>query len=129
MVIAIDALDECDPDDDVRTIMQLLPQLRQALVLRIFLTSRPELAIRLEFSEMCDDHQQGYVLHEISEEVVTRDIDLFLNHRLLRIRKTQSLPDDWPGTANIAALVTLSVPLFTFTRTSIPNARRSSLDP
>lgn len=47
MVIVIDALDECDPDDDIRVVLQLLPQVRQALGLRIFLTSRPELPIRL----------------------------------------------------------------------------------
>lgn len=54
VVIVIDALDECEQDDDIRSILQVLPQLRQlnTLSLRVFLTSRPELPIRLGFSEM-----------------------------------------------------------------------------
>ncbi|KAJ5370787.1 uncharacterized protein N7496_006879 [Penicillium cataractarum] len=116
-VIVIDALDECDPDDDIQVILQLLPQLREALSLRIFLTSRPELPIRLGFSEMSDDAYQNLVLHQIPETVIAHDITLFLDHRLLKIRKNQSLPNDWPGSTNIQALVALSVPLFIFIAT------------
>ncbi|CEO59702.1 hypothetical protein PMG11_04369 [Penicillium brasilianum] len=55
-VIVIDALDECDHDQDIRTIIRLLPILQRAKVirLRIFLTSRPELPINLGFSDIAD---------------------------------------------------------------------------
>ncbi|CAG8909317.1 unnamed protein product, partial [Penicillium egyptiacum] len=119
VVIVIDALDECEQDDDIRTILQLLPQLQQsnALSLRIFLTSRPELPIRLGFSEMANDDYRDLALHQIPEAVTAHDISLFFNHRLENVRKIQSLPIDWPGVMDLQALVTLSVPLFIFAAT------------
>ncbi|KAL2198614.1 hypothetical protein P885DRAFT_67778 [Corynascus similis CBS 632.67] len=49
IVIVIDALDECDKDEDVKTIIALLAQANEvrSVRLRIFITSRPELPIRL----------------------------------------------------------------------------------
>ncbi|KAB8227880.1 uncharacterized protein BDW43DRAFT_323428 [Aspergillus alliaceus] len=43
MVIVIDALDECDQEDDVRVILRLLPRVQKSssLQLRFLLTSRP----------------------------------------------------------------------------------------
>ncbi|KAJ5894617.1 NACHT and WD40 domain protein [Penicillium taxi] len=117
MVLVIDALDECDPDDNVEVILQLLPQLRQAVNVRIFLTSRPELPIRLGFREMSDHDYQNITLHQISESLISRDISLYFNHRLLKTRKIQELSNDWPGLANIQVLVALSVPLFIFAAT------------
>jgi hypothetical protein len=119
VVIVIDALDECEVDNDVRIILNLLPRLRglRGLHLRIFLTSRPELPIRLGFSEIRNKDYQDLVLHEIPEAVTAHDISLFLNWRLSSIRKERSLPIDWPRAADIQALVTLSVPLFIFAAT------------
>ncbi|KAK4107441.1 hypothetical protein N656DRAFT_720057, partial [Canariomyces notabilis] len=50
-LIVVDALDECDGDNDVKTIISLLVQAKtlSSVRLRIFITSRPELPIRLEF--------------------------------------------------------------------------------
>lgn len=119
VVIVIDALDECEQDDDIRAILQLLPHLQHsnALGLRIFLTSRPELPIRLGFSEMKNDDYRDLALHQIPEAVTTHDISLFLNHRLEQIRKIQPLPIDWPGDRDLQALIALSVPLFIFAAT------------
>ncbi|KAJ5768761.1 NACHT and WD40 domain protein [Penicillium odoratum] len=117
LVIVIDALDECDQDDDIQVLLQLLPKLQQAVSLRVFLTSRPELPIRLGFSEMSEQAHQDFALHQIPKEMITHDISLFLNHRLVKIRKIQGLSKDWPGSHNIHALVALSVPLFIFIAT------------
>lgn len=118
-VVVIDALDECDVDSDIRLILQLLPRLRElsAVNLRAFLTSRPDLPIRLGFSEIRNQVYQDLVLHEIPEAVTAHDISLFLNARLSQIREERSLPTDWPGSMNIRALVRLSVPLFIFAAT------------
>lgn len=118
-MIVIDALDECEVDNDVRVILQLLPRLSQlrAMHLRIFLTSRPDLPIRLGFSEIRNQDYQDLVLHEIPEAVTAYDISLFLNWRLSKIRKERSLPANWPGGRDIQTLVTLSVPLFIFAAT------------
>lgn len=119
VVIVIDGLDECEQDDDTRAILQLLPQLQQsnALSLRIFLTSRPELPIRLGFSEMTNHVYRDLALHELPEAVTVHDISLFLSHRLSQIRKIQSIPISWPTAIDLQALVTLSTPLFIFAAT------------
>ena len=47
-VLVIDALDECEDENNVRIIIALLAEARllQTVRLRVFLTSRPEFAIR-----------------------------------------------------------------------------------
>lgn len=119
VVIVIDALDECERDEDVRIILQLLPQLRNANTVRprIFLTSRPELPIRLGFSKIASREHEDLILHEIPEPVIEHDISLFLEHRLSAIRAERSLPVGWPGDTDVHNLVGLSVPLFIFAAT------------
>jgi hypothetical protein len=114
VVIVIDALDECELDNDIRTIIQLLPQLRESktLRLRVFLTSRPELPIRLGFSKIAIHDYQSLTLHEISETSTEYDITLFLQNRFAQLRENRGLPMDWPADDTIRTLVTMSVPLF-----------------
>lgn len=117
--IVIDALDECEHDNDIRVILHSLPRLRQetSIRLRVFLTSRPELPIRLGFSRLESLVYRDVALHDIPEEVTEHDISLFLNYRLSEIRMDRSLPPNWPGETDTQALVTLSVPLFIFAAT------------
>jgi hypothetical protein len=112
--IVIDALDECEHDQDVRNIIRLLPLLQKtkAVRLRIFLTSRPEIPIRLGFSEIADHEYQDLVLHEIPEAVTEHDIQLFLQDRFAKIKHDSNTSTDWPGDSIIRGLVTMSVPLF-----------------
>jgi hypothetical protein len=123
MVIVIDALDECEHEDDIQVILRLLPQVQKSnsVRLRFLLTSRPELPLRLGFKGIADDHQD-FTLHEIPKPIIERDISLFLERRLSEIREKSSrrgceLSLDWPGRDNVAALVTMSVPLFIFAAT------------
>jgi nucleoside phosphorylase len=113
-VIVIDALDECEHDQDVRNIIRLLPLLQKAksVRLRIFLTSRPELPISLGFSEIADHEYQDLALHEIPEELTERDIRLFLQNRFAKTKHDRNISQDWPGNDVIQKLVTMSVPLF-----------------
>ncbi|OQD86922.1 hypothetical protein PENSOL_c082G07194 [Penicillium solitum] len=113
-VIVIDALDECEHDQDIRNILRLLPLLQKAKTvrLRIFLTSRPELPIRLGFSDIANHEYQDLALHDISEEVTKHDIHLFLKDRFTKIRLERDVPQNWPSDDVIQQLVTMSVPLF-----------------
>ncbi|KAG7424573.1 hypothetical protein Forpi1262_v014573 [Fusarium oxysporum f. sp. raphani] len=53
VVMVIDALDECDQEADIRLLINIFSQAKTARPqLRVFLTSRPELPIRLGFSEV-----------------------------------------------------------------------------
>lgn len=114
MVLVIDALDECDRVNDIRVILQLLPELQESTTIRfrILLTSRPELPIRLGFENMRDNDHQDMVLQTIPMPVIEHDITLFLKHRFSEIRKDHSLPLDWPGESIIQTLVAMAVPLF-----------------
>ncbi|KAJ6031516.1 hypothetical protein N7540_002248 [Penicillium herquei] len=128
--IVIDALDECDTDHDIRVILQLLPQLQLSTIrLRIFLTSRPELPIRIGFSKMKNHQYQDLALHEIPEEVTAHDISLFLRDRFWKIQDEKlHIPIDWPGEDAIRTLVQMSVPLF-ISAATVCRYVESKLDP
>jgi hypothetical protein len=120
LIIVIDALDECERDEDIRAILRLLSRTRRAkpVSLRVFVTSRPELPIRLGFKQMPDETYQDLVLHNVSRRTIEYDITLFLEHELAEIREQRSLSADWPSRDQIQALVKLAVPLFIFAATA-----------
>ena len=119
LVIVVDALDECEREEDIRTVLHLLSQSKDitSVPLRIFVTSRPELPIRLGFKRMSGGTYQDLVLHEIPKATIEHDISTFLKHELMRIRVERFLPLDWPGEKNIQALVKMAIPLFIFAAT------------
>lgn len=118
IVIVIDALDECEQKDDIRAILQLLPQVQESntIRLRIFLTSRPELPIRLGFKQ--SNTHQDLVLHELPRPVIEHDIRLYLEDELSKLRDERSLSSNWPGNGAIEKLVRMAVPLFIFAATA-----------
>ncbi|KAI1593030.1 WD40 repeat [Pyrenophora tritici-repentis] len=118
-VVVIDALDECEREADIRAILQLLAQAKDVrpVPLRIVVTSRPELHIRLGFREMQNSTYQDLVLHEVPRITIEHDIRLFLEHELGVIQKERKLASDWPAKQQIIALVELAVPLFIYAAT------------
>ncbi|KAK4215173.1 WD40-repeat-containing domain protein [Rhypophila decipiens] len=121
IVIVIDALDGCDGEKDVKTIISLLAQANmvRSVRLRVFITSRPELPIRLGFKDIQGKYQ-GIALLQIPEPVVEQDISTFLGYELARIRNEYNgqappyskLPLGWPGQDVIRTLAQMAVPLF-----------------
>jgi hypothetical protein len=118
-IVVIDALDECEQEQDIRAILQLLARTKdiRPMPLRIVVTSRPELHIRLGFKEMPNGTYQDLVLHEVPRSTIEHDIQLFLEHELSSIRKARMLSPDWPAVHQIQALVELAVPLFIYAAT------------
>jgi hypothetical protein len=118
-VVVIDALDECEREEDIRAILQLLARTKniQPVPLRIVVTSRPELHIRLGFKEMPNGTYQDLVLHQVPRSTIEHDIRLFLEHELGVIQKERMLSSDWPAENQILALVELAVPLFIYAAT------------
>ena len=123
-VMVIDALDECECEDNIQLILRLLPQLRESssVHLRIFLTSRPDLPIRLGFGQLEDNKHQDLVLHEIPRPIIEHDIYVFLKTKFSKTKqdysvKGRQLPPDWPGDDNLRTLVAMAVPLFIFAAT------------
>ncbi|KAJ4319208.1 hypothetical protein N0V84_006490 [Fusarium piperis] len=126
LAIVVDGLDECDGDDDIQRLITLLCDLKDIknLRVRVLLTSRPELPIRLGFHDV-RDHYRNLVLHEISDATAEHDIEVFLRLKLDQIRRNYNrsisrdrhLPKDWPGPRDTATLVRMAVPLFIFATT------------
>lgn len=123
IVLVIDALDECERTEDIRTILQLLAQMENtpSLRLRIFVTSRPELPVQLGFQTMNENLHQDVKLEIVQAATIADDIVTYLEHRFAQMKEEISLrrpydlvPNDWPGDANIQALVDLAGPLFIF---------------
>jgi hypothetical protein len=93
--------------------------------MRIFITSRPELPIRLGFKNIRGRYQD-VALHQIPKPVIEHDISTFLRSELARIRDDYNeshdfdnleLQSDWPGEKDIRILVYMAVPLFIFAAT------------
>jgi hypothetical protein len=125
VVMVIDALDECDQEADIRLLINIFAQAKIVRPdLRAFVTSRPELPIRLGFSKVQGSYQD-LVLHKIPAEIVEHDIVVFLNDEFKKIRcdfnmtvgDERKLPSDWPGHPTIQSLAQMAIPLFIFAAT------------
>jgi len=94
LLIVIDALDECERDSDIRVILQLLSRARdlKLVSLRVFVTSRPELHIRLGFKKLPDGTFEDLILHEVAKQTIQHDIRVYIGTELTRIREERSLP-------------------------------------
>lgn len=88
LTLVIDALDECDREGDVRTILSQLARTRELSIirLRVFLTSRPELLIHLGFINIGAETYRDVVLHDIPPFVIHHDIFVYLDGEFKRIR-------------------------------------------
>ncbi|EJT69083.1 hypothetical protein GGTG_13351 [Gaeumannomyces tritici R3-111a-1] len=126
LAVVVDALDECDGKEDVRALINLFSRAKEITLfrLRFFVTSRPELPIRLGFKKIGDNYQ-NLALHEVPKPDIKRDISTFLRSELEHIRQdfnetvpAPGLPSDWPPPANLEDLVNMAVPLFIFASTA-----------
>jgi len=120
LLIVIDALDECEGENNIRMILQLLAEARapRTVQLRIFLTSRPEIPIHFGFHTMPRILCYDLVLHDISRAVVDNDISIFFEQNFGIIRRECSLPADWPGKQTITHLVQSAGGLFIWAATA-----------
>ncbi|KAL5614412.1 uncharacterized protein BROUX77_000249 [Berkeleyomyces rouxiae] len=128
-VFVIDALDECDRDEDVSLLIDLFSACAKdkslKLKLKCLITSRPELPIRLGFNAV-EGTFEDLILHEIPPSIIQHDIEAFLKYELQRIKvaynasvnDSRKLPLDWPGNESIQILVKTAIPLFIFAATT-----------
>jgi hypothetical protein len=123
----IDALDECESQDDVRLILQLLAEAVElkTIHLRILITSRPELPIRHGFRDIPSSAHQDFILHDIAQSIVDQDISVFFKYELGRIQKDHDLTTDWPSKQNVQCLVNRASGLFIYAATVCRFIRKS----
>jgi hypothetical protein len=88
-VLIIDALDECEGDQNVRIILGLLAEARsiETVRLRVFLTSRPEIPIRHGIHYIPQAEHQDFILHNVPPTIINHDISLSLEYNLGIIRQ------------------------------------------
>lgn len=125
VILMIDALDESEQDDDIRAIISLL-SLSRGTALKTFITSRPELPIRLGFSSIKEEYRD-IVLHEVPPPIMKRDLRLYLNYQLESIRaeynalaqddEDDKLIQEWPCVPDFNKLMEMATPLFIFAAT------------
>jgi hypothetical protein len=75
-ILVVDALDECNNENDIRVILRLLAEAGslKTVRLRVFITSRPEVPIQYGFRQIPDPEDHGFVLHHISPVIVDHGI-------------------------------------------------------
>jgi len=119
-LLVIDALDECDNEGHVRTILRLLAEARllTTVRLRIFLTSRPEVPVRHGMRAIPQAEHQDFVLHDIQPAIINHDISLFLEHHLGIIGQEWTLGSEWPGDIVLRQLVIHASGLFIWAATA-----------
>jgi hypothetical protein len=119
-VMIIDALDECDCENDIRIILQLLTEARllKEVRLRVIITSRPEIPIRYAFGQIPDNNHRDFILHDIEDAIVGHDIYIFLENEMKSIGEERSLGAGWPGEQAIEQLVQKANGLFIWAATA-----------
>ncbi|KAJ8496431.1 hypothetical protein ONZ45_g12449 [Pleurotus djamor] len=88
IIFVLDALDECNDQDQIPEMLYLLLKRIRSLdfPLRLFLTTRPEYRIREVFDSIeWQSEPDPFQLHSIPTSTVRHDIKLFIEHRLKEI--------------------------------------------
>ncbi|RYO00277.1 Vegetative incompatibility protein [Alternaria tenuissima] len=119
-VLVVDALDECDDQNNVQIILQRLAEVQslQGVQLRVLLTSRPEVPIEYGFTQVRREEHHDFVLHDIAPAVIEHDIAVFLRHQLGLVRQKCRLEAGWAEEGAIARLVQNSGGLFIWAATA-----------
>ena len=132
LMFVIDALDECDKQDDVRLLLRLLSEIRvlQRVKVRVFVTSRPETSICSAFlRQMPKDTHQDVALHHIDAAITQHDIYIFLLNEFQNIRDDNNIEQSWPSDHDIQLLANKASGLFIYAATAcrfIRNEKYSS---
>ncbi|RPA82949.1 hypothetical protein BJ508DRAFT_81699 [Ascobolus immersus RN42] len=124
LLLVVDALDECDSESDIRSILTLLADAEVSRIkstkLRVLVTSRQDMPIRRAFLEMPSIRHKDLVLDEISRSVVDEDLTRYFTAQFQAIRGMADfsfLSHNWPGTHTIKHLVQQSEGLFIYAAT------------
>ncbi|KAF2023463.1 WD40 repeat-like protein [Setomelanomma holmii] len=115
VIFVINALDECESESEIRHILKALStqSVLNNVRLRVFITRRPEVPIRHSVIKIPEKGRIVFLLHEISSEVVDKDLSSFFQSNPTTLREERGFePEDWPGLRTINRLVEISCGLF-----------------
>ncbi|THY40394.1 WD40 repeat-like protein [Aureobasidium pullulans] len=120
LVIVIDALDECDDENDIKSILQLFTQAQDVTTvrLRVIVTTRPGTHSHLGLHVAPATFRRQLVLDELSKDTVDQDIRAFFESNFVKVRsKHGALPTAWPGDLTVDLLVQRAGALFIYAAT------------
>ncbi|KAL5327994.1 hypothetical protein ACEPPN_005700 [Leptodophora sp. 'Broadleaf-Isolate-01'] len=114
VVIVVDALDECDSEDDISLLIQCLAATTtvESVELRVFVTSRPDQPINLGFDGITRDAHRDFILHDIEQSIVDQDLELFYKDKLTHTARRFGLDRRIMSDETIRVLVQKSGRLF-----------------
>jgi len=119
LVIVVDALDECDNNEDVSLLIRCLASAStvKQVNLKIFVTSRPDLPVNIGFDDIPTDTHRDFILHDIEQSIVDQDLAIYYKHQLGRIAQTSCLDETFLSDDSIQTLVQRSCGLFIYAAT------------
>lgn len=102
-VVVVDGLDECDNEEDIQLILQLLAEAKSldAIRLRFFVTSGPDFFGFLDIPEI---ERHDCIFWDISEPVIRHNISLYLKHELGVVAKKTASINSWLSDRNLELL-------------------------
>jgi hypothetical protein len=119
--IVIDALDECDDENDISALIGLLQRTNEVenISIRILVVSRPDSPIRDGFGKVPALSIYQISLDEQNMQKVDNDIRLYLLDRFRAIKREKSVNHAaWPAVRSVSRLVRLSGGLFIYAATA-----------
>ncbi|KAL5634275.1 hypothetical protein ACGC1H_006177 [Rhizoctonia solani] len=94
-IVVIDALDECENEESLGHILDLLLSPTSVLPIRFLVSSRPEPEIDQRMANLIGKQDRSrLVLHDLNEDAVKSDIETYMRHELDHIPLTDS---HWSG--------------------------------
>jgi hypothetical protein len=120
-VVVIDALDECNSEQDVQELLKVISQVKDDTdcMLRFFITSRPEIPVKHGFDRMAYINFHDYALHDMDIGIVNQDIKTYLKSELKEIdRKYSGTDRDWPGQKEVDRLAGRAGKFFIYAATA-----------
>ena len=114
LVIVVDALDECDNEDDVSLLIQCLAAATaiEGIELRVFATSRPDQPINLGFHGISREAHRDFILHDIEQSIVDHDLTVYYKNKLAYIAQKYGVGRCLQSDDNVKCLVEKSHGLF-----------------
>ena len=126
IVLVVDALDECVDKQTVKSFLDVILASKPGVMLRFFVTSRPDSFVRDVFAER-KRHSVLY-LHDIQSCIVQEDIALYLDEQLAGIPGLKAHYDSWPP-SEIDTLVSHAGNLFIYASTIYQYIADADWDP
>ncbi|KAF5337789.1 hypothetical protein D9758_016297 [Tetrapyrgos nigripes] len=119
LVVVCDGLDECRDLGQISRILSLLIQHAVDLPIKFYISGRPEAEIKAKFTGANSKHRKEFLLHDVEERFLRRDLELFLHYRFAEIRNEKSISEEgWPSEDQLNRLLDLSGRLFIYAATA-----------